>query len=53
MRFIARIKGLINEAKYALERWRSGDTGWRYPIGMFPPRFPRLANPIRGGLAID
>lgn len=42
--FIAYIKALIAKAKEVSARWRLGDFSLPYPLGLFPPRFPRLAN---------
>ena len=42
--FIAYIKALIAQAREVSARWRLGDFSLPYPLGLFPPRFPRLAN---------
>ena len=42
--FIQFIKGLIAEAREVSRRWRQGDFSRAFPVGLFPPRFPRLAN---------
>jgi len=49
--FINSIKALIDSAKKVYNLWKTGDTKVRYPVGMFPPRFPRLVNPYRAALA--
>ena len=46
--FIEFIKALISEAKEVTSRWRMGDFSLPFPLGLFPPRLPRLAN-IRPG----
>jgi putative transposase len=49
--FIDSIKNLIHSAKEVYKLWKKGYTDIRYPVGLFPPRFPRLVNlywsPIR------
>jgi REP element-mobilizing transposase RayT len=46
VRFIKYIKELLTKAKEVASLWRHGDTSVPYPLGLFPPRFPRLANLI-------
>lgn len=45
-RFIAAAKALVKEAKRIYQRWRVGDFSRPYPLGLFAPRVPKLANPI-------
>lgn len=47
-RFIAMVKQLIERGKEVVERWKLGDYSVRYPIGLYPPSMPKLAEPIRG-----
>jgi REP element-mobilizing transposase RayT len=44
--FIEFIKNLRDKARRVYERWCQGERGVEYPPGMFPPRFPQLANLI-------
>lgn len=44
--FIARIKLLREAAREVLRLWRLGERIHTYPLGMFPPVFPVLANAI-------
>jgi putative transposase len=44
--FISFIKDLRAKARGVYRRWCCGDRGAEYPPGMFPPRFPLLANII-------
>jgi REP element-mobilizing transposase RayT len=44
MQFIERIKSLVREARRVLERWRIGDLAQRFPLGLYPPALPRIAN---------
>lgn len=46
LNFIAYIKDLLTKAKEVASLWKHGDTSVPYPLGLFPPRFPRLANLI-------
>jgi len=45
-RFISKIKDLLAEASQVLKRWRSGDFSLSYPLGLYPPSMPKLAEPI-------
>lgn len=49
-RFINFVKGLLREARAITARWKRGDFSEPFPIGLFPPRFPRLANVRPGSL---
>ena len=50
IRFIQYIKALIAEAREVSRLWRMGDFSRPYPVGLFPPRFPRLANVCPGSV---
>jgi REP element-mobilizing transposase RayT len=49
--FIQFVKGLISEARRTYQRWKMGDSQARYPIGLFPPCFPKIAEilPVQFG----
>lgn len=42
--FINLIKNLRAQATAVYQKWKTGDLSVPYPLGLFPPRFPRLAN---------
>jgi REP element-mobilizing transposase RayT len=42
--FIALVKHLRHKARQVLQRWKQGDFSLPYPLGLFPPSFPKLAN---------
>lgn len=44
--YIRYVKELISLGKEVYHKWKSGDLSVQYPIGLFPPRQPRLANLI-------
>ncbi len=44
--FIAYLKDLYAKAQTVLERWKSGDYSLPYPLGLYPPSMPKLAEPI-------
>lgn len=44
--FIVYIKELLARAKEVVLLWKLGDMSVSYPLGLFPPRLPRLANLI-------
>lgn len=46
IQFINFIKDLRQRAREVRTRWKSGDRAASYPVGLFPPRFPLLANLI-------
>ena len=46
VRFIQKIKGLIEEARLVYERWFVGDFSEPYPLGLYPPSMPKLAEPL-------
>lgn len=45
-RFLNWIKSLLTRGREGLKMWKAGYRDWAYPIEMFPPSFPRLANPV-------
>lgn len=45
-RFIQWVKDLIYEARMVYQRWKSGDFSVPYPLGLYPPSMPKLAEPI-------
>lgn len=49
IRFINHLKNLIEAARLTLERWRCGDLSFRYPLGLYPPLMPKLAEPLPDG----
>ena len=44
--FIGYLKDLYAKARTVLERWKSGDYSFPYPLGLYPPSMPKLAEPI-------
>ncbi len=44
--FIGFLKDLYAKARTVLERWKSGDYSLPYPLGLYPPSMPKLAEPI-------
>ncbi len=44
IQFIQFIQQLIAEAREVTRLWKMGDLSRPFPLGLFPPRFPRLAN---------
>ena len=42
--FIQLIKKLRTEARAVWRQWRSGDFSATYPLGLFPPRRPKIGN---------
>lgn len=44
MAYIRMFKKLKEEARRVLALWRQGDVTERYPPGLYPPSFPKLAN---------
>ncbi len=45
---IQTIKALINEGREIYQRWKAGEHSLRFPIGIYPPAMPRLANLVAG-----
>jgi hypothetical protein len=46
IRFIMFLKQLIEKAKLVQENWRLGDYSLPYPLGLYPPSMPKLAEPL-------
>jgi REP element-mobilizing transposase RayT len=46
MAYIRMFKKLKKEARLILALWRQGDMTERYPPGLYPPSFPKLANAL-------
>ena len=46
MQFITFLKNLITRARAVRERWRVGDYSLPYPLGLYPPSQPKLAEPL-------
>lgn len=46
VQFITFFKGLMQKARSIRQRWLSGDTSAKYPPGIYPPSFPKLANVV-------
>ncbi len=44
--FIAQIKELIHSARLVYRRWILGDFSVPYPLGLYPPSMPKLAEPL-------
>src|SRR5262249_4104516 len=44
--FIKKWKKLREEAREVLHRWRQGDFSLPFPPGLFPPRMPKLVEPL-------
>jgi hypothetical protein len=46
MAYIRMFKKLKKEARRIVALWRQGDMTERYPPGLYPPAFPKLANAL-------
>jgi hypothetical protein len=44
--FINFIKDLCAKAKAVAARWKLGDYSLPYPLGLYPPSMPKLAEPL-------
>lgn len=44
--FIRFFDSISREARAILQRWRRGDFSARFPLGLYPPSFPKLAEPL-------
>jgi hypothetical protein len=44
--FINFLKDLYAKAKAVAERWKLGDYSLPYPLGLYPPSMPKLAEPL-------
>lgn len=46
VRFITFLKDLFTKARRVTANWKLGDFSERFPLGLYPPSFPKLAEPI-------
>ncbi len=46
IQFISFLKNLFYEARLVRERWAMGDFSLKYPLGLYPPTVPKLAEPV-------
>lgn len=46
VKFIGFLKGLFQKARDVQARWALGDLSVPYPPGLYPPSFPKLAEPL-------
>jgi REP element-mobilizing transposase RayT len=46
--FITFLKGLFKKARLISKKWLLGDFNEPYPLGLYPPPLPKLAEPIFG-----
>lgn len=46
VQFINFLKQLTAKARLIQQKWRLGDFSEAYPLGLYPPSFPKLAEPI-------
>ena len=44
--FISNLQNLSGRAKEVYNRWKQGDFSLPFPLGLFPPGMPKLANPL-------
>jgi hypothetical protein len=44
--FIGFLKDLYAKARAVLGRWKSGDYSLPFPLGLYPPSMPKLAEPV-------
>ena len=44
--FINFLKDLYEKAKKIAQRWKLGDYSLPFPLGLYPPPMPKLAEPI-------
>ncbi len=44
--FIDYLKGLYEKAREVFEKWKTGDYAIPFPLGLYPPSMPKLAEPI-------
>ena len=44
--FINFLKDLYHKAREVAERWKLGDFSLSFPLGLYPPSMPKLAEPI-------
>lgn len=50
--FINMVKALIGKARQVYERWKSGDFSLAFPLGLFAPSMPKLAEPLTTALFV-
>jgi REP element-mobilizing transposase RayT len=43
---ISHIKSLVEKAKEVYEKWKCGDYSVSFPLGLYPPSFPKIAEPV-------
>ena len=46
VRIINSLKALIERARAVYQKWFVGDFSERYPLGLYPPSMPKLAEPL-------
>lgn len=46
VKFIQFLKELFDQARSIRERWKVGDFSHAYPLGLYPPSMPKLAEPL-------
>jgi len=46
--FIESAKELIQTGREIFEEWKKGNTALKYPLGLYPPSMPKLANVVGG-----
>jgi len=44
--FIADMKARMELAAQVYQRWKMGDFSEPYPLGLYPPSMPKLAEPL-------
>lgn len=50
VRFIRAMKELKAKARDVFERWKQGDYSVPYPLGLYPPSLPKVAEPVEGAV---
>lgn len=46
IQFIQFLKTLMQEARRIYQKWKTGDFSEPYPLGLYPPSMPKLAEPL-------
>jgi len=46
--FISFTKILVQWGREVFEEWKKGNTALKYPLGLYPPSMPKLANVVGG-----
>ena len=46
LQFIEFFRALMDKARQVAKAWRVGDYSQRYPLGLYPPAMPKLAEPL-------